>query len=176
MLDLEGVSAATILLGLGIALGLAGLFIEYLRQKSGRRATFPWSRYQDVDTVCDLDAVATRTVGIRHAGKLYVIPPLETEQFFQVSIAMTHLASLRDKAKVTPEELMEGYAGVFRIVCPSISRKVMDGMSYPQIAALYNAIQGIIVGRENLDAEKKSPKPGEKPLTSSRSRSRPRTS
>jgi hypothetical protein len=140
------------LLALFVSAVVAALVFGFIPKA---RAVF--SPKGEVRVISDLDAIISETVGFRFEGKVYEIPPLTLETFI---IAVQHLAvldGLKNKEKVTPEELLSAYTNLFSLVCPKVTRATVETMGHQRIAALLGLIIEVIMGKATLDAEKKRP-------------------
>jgi hypothetical protein len=113
-------------------------------------------RYQECQVVTDLDAILTRTVGFRFGGRVHKIPPMDVTQFMEAMNALATIDLLRQKKVVEAEELLAAYVSLFTIVCPTIRAEDIQSMNHHQIGALLNTIMELIMGKPELEHQKKS--------------------
>lgn len=135
-----------------ISFGLAWSLIKFRG-----RSVLPLSRTQ-TDVVTDLDAIIGRTVGVRFHGRVHRIPPLSFEAFLSAVNALAELELLGKKKVVSIEEVRQGYIRLFQICCPSIVKDSdFSELNNQQMAALYKTVFEQIMGKPEMDAQKKSP-------------------
>jgi hypothetical protein len=106
--------------------------------------------------VTDLDALISKPVGFRFHGRIHIIPPLEVAEFLKATSAIAAIDELRTMEKLTEEDLVDRYSRCFAIVCPTVTKDLVQKMSLQQIAALYNLVLEAIMGKAQVDLEKKS--------------------
>ena len=111
----------------------------------------------DVRLVCDLDAILTETVGFKFDGVIYEIPPISLEKFILAVQGLAVLDSLKQKKELNGTELLDAYESLFRLVCPKLTRKIIQDMGHQRIGALLNLIIEVIMGKATLTLEKKNP-------------------
>lgn len=142
----------------GMLLAAASLMI-YFRAR-GRGMPLLSSDYV---VVTNLDAIKNRTIAFRYNGKVHKIKPLSVEKYVEAAAAMAAIAELiENKKKVKSEaQLLDAYHAIFSVMCPTVSRSDLNEMSVQQIGALYNTVLEQIMGRENFEAQKKSPSSGQ---------------
>lgn len=109
-----------------------------------------------VEIITDLDAILTRTVGFRFNGRIYQIKPLTLEQFALATNALAGIDLLRRETHIDSDQLIDAYANLFEVVCPEIGRKDIQEMGVQRVAALYQLVVEIIVGKAEIEAQKKS--------------------
>jgi len=119
-----------------------------------RAALMPAS---DVRLVCDLDAILTETVGFKFDGVIYEIPPISLEKFILAVQGLAVLDNLKQKKELNGPELLDAYESLFRLVCPKLTRKIIQDMGHQRIGALLNLIIEVIMGKATLTLEKKNP-------------------
>lgn len=112
----------------------------------------------EVSVVVDLDELTRRHVGFRWKGIIYQIPPLEFETFLRVMNQCAVLDELRTSKKLSEEQLTTAYFQLFvqMQITPAIKRQDIKTMHHTQIAALFNLIVEVIMGKAQVDYEKKS--------------------
>lgn len=109
---------------------------------------------KNLEVLSDLDELISRSVGFRFQGKLYEIKPLDLEEFFIVSNSLAKLDDLRTKKIKDEVTLLNAYQELFDgIVTPHLDVKKMR---YYQVAALFNLILECIMGKAQVDYEKKT--------------------
>lgn len=113
----------------------------------------------DFVVVTNLDAIKTRTVGFRFNGKVHKIRPLSIEKYAEATAAMAAIGELvMSKKRIKSEaQLMDAYEAIFSVICPTVKRADLEDMSVQQIGALYNTVLEHIMGRDQFEAQKKSP-------------------
>lgn len=127
---------------------------------------------QDFDVVSDLDELRRTPVAFRFMGRLWIIKPFTTEQFFQFNQSCNELDRLSKQKDVSSkdkllDEWVTAYHKVFRIACPELERKHVEQMNTQQLGALYQLIFDCVTGKAHADAEKKKiPLPKETPSAS----------
>jgi hypothetical protein len=98
----------------------------------------------------------SKSIGFRLNGEVYEIRPIDVSTFFKVSNSLAKMDMLKSKEKIGQDELLNSYAEIFSLVCPEIKREMLDNMTHGQIGALFNLILECIMGKAQVDAEKKS--------------------
>lgn len=136
---------------LGLVVLVAGIFLA-----TRNTPILNLLKRENVEVVTDLDAVLVRTVSFRYQGKSHEIKPLSFENFLHVTNALAEIDLLRQKEVLTEDELINAYAKIFGLVCPSIKRKHVENMSQTQVAALFNLVLSHIMGKPKFEEEKKS--------------------
>lgn len=110
------------------------------------------------EVVADLDALLVKSVWFTFGGRAHKIPPLSNADFLKAMNALAELDLLRHQKRVKSiDELEAAYLGVFSVVCPTITKEDVKEMSQQQVAALMLLVQETIMGKAQVDAEKKSP-------------------
>lgn len=155
---------------LGVGVLVAWHFFGKLR---GRGFRFT----EEFVVVTNLDAIKSRTIGFRFNGKIHKIRPLSIEKYIEATAAMAAIGELiASKKRITTEaRVMDAYDAIFSVICPSVTRSDLENMSVQQIGALYNTVIEHIMGRDQFEAQKKSPssekEAGPRMMTSHSSRS-----
>lgn len=122
-----------------------------------RIAAAPTHLAAKTEVVTDLDAILGRTVGVRFHGRVYRIPPLSFEEFLIATNALAELEKLGKERIVSIEQVRQAYVGLFQICCPEIVKdKNFSELTNQQFAALYKTIFEQLMGKPELDAQKKS--------------------
>jgi hypothetical protein len=109
--------------------------------------------------VTNLDAIKSRTIAFRFNGKVHLIEPLSVDKYVEATAAMAAIGELiTSKKRIKSEaQIMDAYDAIFSIMCPSVRRADLNDMSVQQIGALYNTVLEHVMGREQFEAQKKSP-------------------
>lgn len=105
-------------------------------------------KQDDAKIVVDLDEILAKPVAFRFAGKIHVIKPIQTKEFYSLANATAELWALRDAKNITPDQLIDRYYALISSVCPSIKRKDVEGMTQAQVTALYQLIMDTVMGRQ----------------------------
>jgi hypothetical protein len=109
--------------------------------------------------VSDLDAIAGKEVAFKWRGRKYLIRPMTTEQFFNLSRQLVELDKLTHVKDDNGDALLgrwaAAYAKLFKIACPEITLNDVEDMTQAQIAALFNLILECVAGKAQVDIEKK---------------------
>jgi len=99
--------------------------------------------------VTDLDKIETVTVSFKLHGKVHLIKPLTSSQFFNM---VNNFASIADLSKnsqsITGDDLVVMYFKLFNGVCPTLKMEDIEKCTQNQIAALMNLILGKIMGKD----------------------------
>lgn len=145
---------------LGFALGGAtALCVGWLIGRPARMPVLRSGKRTDAECIADLDALVTETVQFFWRGRYHDIPPITTESFFKAMNALAELDILRNEKKVKDvEQLEQAYAAYFAIVCPSIGLNELQAMQHPQMGALMKLTQDAIIGKAQVEAQKKRAK------------------
>lgn len=146
--------ALTLMIGLFLGVGFLVAFTSFGKWRSrGFRFT------EEFVVVTNLDAIKTRTIGFRFNGKIHKIKPLSIEKYAEATAAMAAIGELiMSKKRIKSEaQLLDAYQAIFSVICPSVTRDDLENMSVQQIGALYNTVLEHIMGRDQFEAQKKSP-------------------
>lgn len=120
----------------------------------GSKAVTKVKQHEPVEVFCDLDELISRKVGFRFKGNVYNIQPLELRQFLAVANTLARLDDLRVKKSKDERGLLNAYQDLFdKTVEPRI---VVEDMHYVQVSALFNTVLECIMGKAQVDYEKKS--------------------
>lgn len=136
-----------------LSFSLAFLLFRLKRRGSGLYG----SAAKAGEIVTDLDAILGRTVGVRFNGNIHRISPLSFEEFLLACNALAELDRLKTEKVVSVEEVRGAYSDLFGICCPSILKdSAFDKLTNQQIAILYNMVLEQIMGKAELEYQKKS--------------------
>lgn len=123
-------------------------------------AAVPTHTAAKTEVVTDLDAILGRTVGVRFNGRVYRIPPLSFQEFLMATNALAELEALGKERVVSIEQIRQAYIALFQVCCPEIvNDKKFSELTNQQFAALYKTIFEQLMGKPELDAQKKSQEP-----------------
>lgn len=111
---------------------------------------------EQTEVICDLDAILSKTVAFKYNGKIYEIPPLTFQEFIRATNALAEIDILRKKEGLDEAQVLSAYDKIFSIVCPSFDRVILNTMGNQQIAALFNLVIEVIMGKATLEVEKKN--------------------
>lgn len=139
----------------GLACGFSfGLAFALLRRRIGSTLTLSTGK---TEVVTDLDAILSRTVGVRFSGRVYRIPPLSFEDFLKATNALAGLDLLAKEKVVSIEQIRQAYVSLFEICCPEILKsEKFSELTNQQMAALYKTILDQLVGKAEMESQKKS--------------------
>lgn len=107
----------------------------------------------EVHLVADLDKIIGDPVGFRFGGKVHVIKPVSTKEFWKLSNALVELWALKDQPDVTPEELVTRYHALIASVCDSVTRSDIEGMTQAQVAGLFTLVMDAASGKAHAREE-----------------------
>lgn len=108
------------------------------------------------EVVTDLDALLSKPVGFKFHGRIHIIAPLEVAEFLRATSAIASIEELRKAENPTEDELVDRYSNVFAVVCPTITKAMVRTMSLQQIAALFSLVLETIMGKAQVEQEKKN--------------------
>jgi len=121
-------------------------------------------RHHEGEIISDLDELLVREVDFRWNGKIYSISPLSMEEFTIFSNALARLELLKQGKIKSEDELARAYGDIFEaIVRPKIGYAQVKKMHYSQVVALYTKIIECVMGKTQVDYEKKSLKMANNP-------------
>ena len=118
-----------------------------------KRKLMPARSAKSYDTIADLDAMIVEPVSFKLHGKIHVIKPLTTEQFFILSANLNEIYKLKEQSNFTAEQLIDKYYELMSTACKTITRKDIEDMEQYQVSALFELVVETITGK--IFAEKK---------------------
>lgn len=124
-----------------------------------------FKRNEETEVFADLDSLVTTRVPFRFNGKAHYIKPLSVVEFAEAVNALAAIDLAIKKETLSNDEVMNAYEGIFKVVIEgqTIRRKEIESMNASQVAALYNLVLECIMGKAQVQLEKKnSSKPTEK--------------
>lgn len=112
----------------------------------------------DIKIVVDLDELTRTSVAFRWKNRTYVIPPLELEFWLKAMNELAKLDALRAQSQLPEHQLLDAYHMLFfRMgITPELKRSEVQTMHHKQIGALVNLIAECVMGKAQVDYEKKS--------------------
>lgn len=109
----------------------------------------------EVEVVSDLDALISKTVGFKFQDAIYGIKPLDMNEFLLVTNELAKLDALKTNKIKEVDQLLDGYQGLFD-AC--LDKQIdVKTMRYTQVTAVFNLILECMMGKAQLEMEKKSP-------------------
>lgn len=106
--------------------------------------------------ITDLDAIVSTPVTFRYKGRIHTLKPMTVEEFLRFTSAQSVLLdTIKDDAKITPQELANRYHAVIASVCDSITVDDIMGMEQVQVAALYQLVIDLVTGQVDTNDSKK---------------------
>jgi len=112
-------------------------------------------QFSEEGVYANLDQLIAEPLPFRVHGKVHILKPVTTEEFYFLTNALSRLYTLRDQEKgVKADELIEAYFQVVSSICSTITRKDIEDMTQPQIGALYSLVLEHATGRsQKIDHE-----------------------
>lgn len=113
------------------------------------------ARIKDAEIIADFDALVTQPVYFSVLGTKHEIAPLDFETFLKAMNACAALDLLRVRTDVKDSELLKAYKNVFEVMCPSVLED-FHKLQHSQIAGIMNLVIEMVMGKAQVEAEKKS--------------------
>ncbi len=107
------------------------------------------------EIVSDLDAIVSQSVSFKLHGKYHEIKPISTKTYMLYVNALSEVFALKDKEKITSDELINKYFLLVKSVCETVEREDIEKMTQAQIGAMFELIMNTITGSAQVEAEKK---------------------
>jgi hypothetical protein len=109
----------------------------------------------EVSVISDLDAMVADRVAFRLHGKVHYIRPISVKEFFAYTNALVAIQSLEKAETIEANHVVELYHGLIKSVCESVTKKDVQDMTQPQVAALIQLVSDCITGKAHVGATEK---------------------
>lgn len=101
--------------------------------------------------VLDLDSVIVDSISFRFMGTDHVIEPIDTRNFLKLSQVLVQMDAMQKSKELSSTQVIDIYAELFGMVCPTITKSLIMKMSSPQLLRLHALILDCISGKAYAD-------------------------
>lgn len=116
-------------------------------------AKFKSAPKSQAKVIADLDALISEPIAFKFGGRVHLIQPIQTSEFFVITNKLAKMDLLRAKSEISKEELLKAYEDVICSACKTIKPKDIASMTQTQLAAIFQLILDCLTGKAYIESE-----------------------